>query len=86
MLPGFTAQEFALPAMANGLKNKNEMSGYVVKYIKADMDDVTDMSELSLILTKGIDGSGDVIILNQGSFTFMTQMFQIVQYAERRAE
>jgi hypothetical protein len=85
-IPGLTTQEFALPAMADKLKNNKDMQGYTVKYIKADMDDLGAMSDLSSILTRGIDGSNEVVILNQSSFTFMTQMFQIVQYMEKNPE
>ncbi len=86
MLPGFVAQEFTVPPMADKLKNKSGTEGYSVKYIKADMDDLGAMSDLELIMTGGVNGTGDIIILKEESFTFMTQRFICVQYLTKNPE
>lgn len=85
-LPGITAQEYGIPAIADRLKNKKELEGYSYKYIKADMDDLAAMSELELIMTQGINGSGDVVILNKDKYTFMSQCFLIIEYLLKNAE
>ena len=82
-MPGIMAQEFSVPPIADSMKNKNEYSNYSVKYFKADMDDLVQMAELQVIMTRGIAGSGDVLILKEESFVFMSQRFICVQYLEK---
>lgn len=86
MMPGINVQEFSLPPMADKLKNKNEYSNYSVKYIKANMDEMGDMGALQEILTRSINGSGDIVVLSRDKFAFMDKMFLIVEYLEKRPD
>lgn len=54
---------------------------YNIKYIKADMDDITQMLELQLIETRGIRGDG-VLLLSFDKMTFMDRYFIILKYME----
>ena len=70
------------PSQQSGL----DWKGTPLKYIKADMDDLAAMSELQTILTQGLTGSGEIVILDRDKFTFMDRMFLIVNYAEKNPD
>ena len=72
--------------MGDKLKNKSNGDGYTVKYFKADMDDVVEMAELSMIVTKSIQSDGDIILLSKDKYTFLERMFLVVEYMERNPE
>lgn len=86
MMPGIQVQEFNLPAISDKLKNKTGAEGYSYKYFKADMDDLGGMSALEDIMTKGTNGSGEVVLLERSQFTFMDRCFQIVQFLKKNPE
>jgi len=85
MLPSIL-NEMPVPAMADKLKNRNDHSGYTAKYIKANIDDPTEMAELQLIETRGIDGNDEIILLDRDKFTFMQNYYIILHYLEKRPE
>jgi hypothetical protein len=84
-LPGLMTREFALPAVTDKLKNKNEWDGYSVKYYKADLDDLEDISMLQEIETRGLAGD-QIVILSFDKFTFMSNYYVIVRYMEKNPE
>lgn len=86
MLPGINVQEFTLPPMADKLKNKTGLEGFSYKYFKADMDDLEAMMTLQEIMTKGTNGSGEVLIVDRSQFTFMDRCFQIIQFLQKNPE
>jgi hypothetical protein len=86
MFPSIVTNELSLPAMAPSQQSRTGLEGYTIKYIKADMDDLAAMSELQTILTQGLTGSGEIVILDRDKFTFMDRMFLIVNYAEKNPD
>lgn len=72
-----------VPAMGDKLKNTPDLTGYSVKYIKACIDDLTEMAALQSIETRGISGNGDIIILDRDKYVFMKDYFLIVHYLEK---
>ena len=76
----------AMPGMTGGGANSSSMDNYVVKYLKADMNEPADMMELSDIQTKAVrakPGKEEVVLISENSFTFMDKMFLVIKYLEK---
>jgi hypothetical protein len=84
MIPSILTQEYAVPAMADGLKASKELEGYSVKYLKAELDNPGELLRLQEIETRGVQGN-DVILLSRDKYSFLERYFVIVQYLEKNA-
>lgn len=81
-LPEVKPEDFSIPGMTGRQVQGFDASKYSVKYFKADLEDLGDLTMLQEIETKGIRGD-KVLILNRDKFTFMDKYFVIVQYMEK---
>jgi len=82
--PGITTN--VMPGVSGKLSGKRSLDDYVVKYLKANMDEPADMLELSTIETKALhakQGDEEIVLMSSDKFTFMDKMFLIVKYLER---
>jgi hypothetical protein len=86
MIPGILTKEYPVPGMGTNMNNKSDLEGYSFKCMKADMDDLAQMSEYQNIITRGLTGGDDIRILARNSFTFLERMFLIVDYLEKNPE
>lgn len=73
-IPGFGAPKIKINSV-----------DYAIKYLKANLDDLGQRTELEIIESKGIDGTGDIVIIAKDKFTFMKEYFMVVTYMERKA-
>ena len=71
-----------LPPMIGNIDGANVYDGYVVKYYKAEADDIGAMAALAAIETRGIRGDG-VLILKKDTYVFMDRFFIVMQYIEK---
>lgn len=80
-------RDIGMPGPGSGkITGKVTLDDYAVKYIKADVDDVADMLELSTIETRALHakaGEEDIVLLDKDKFTFMDKYFIILKYLER---
>jgi hypothetical protein len=72
-------EEIALPGFA---KAPNSLEGYVVKYLKANLDDEGSRAELEIIETRGLEGD-EIILLGKKEFNFMDKYYIVLQYLEK---
>ncbi len=81
----FTGSETSLPGMISEGKNSGVVSSekYAVRYYVANLSDMTMISELERILTKGLDGN-QIVILEKDKYSFQDQYFVVVTYLEKR--
>lgn len=86
MMPGIMTQEYPVPSISDKMKNKSELDGYSYHILKAEADDPVAMSELQLILTRSINGTGDVVLMDKDKFTFMDRYFIVLTYLEKNPE
>ena len=73
-------RELSMPGISN--MTSDSVKGYVVKFFKADIDDLEDVTMLQEIETRGLQGK-DVVILEHDKFVFMERYFILVKYMEK---
>ena len=77
----------AMPGPGSGkLTGKTGFDKYVVKYLKADVDDLADMLEISSIETRALrakPGDEEVVLISGDKFTFMDKYFIVLKYMEK---
>lgn len=76
------AKTFEMPGISEKFGTSKTLEDFSVKYFKADLDDLSALSELQRIETEGIKGQ-DVVVLTKDKFTFMEKYFIIISYMER---
>lgn len=75
--------DIGIPSLTQ--KGASGFEDYSVKYIKADLDDLGDVTTLQEIETRGVRGDG-IVLLSRTSFTFNFQCFIVLQYLEKNGE
>ncbi len=80
------AAETSMPGMiAQMQNNKMDTTAYRVRVERFEVDsDLTDGARLEALYTRGIDGSNDVVILKEKTFTNDDIMIVVVFYMEKR--
>ena len=56
---------------------------YRIRYYRADVTDLQEISELERILTEGLDGK-NIVILEKDKYSFQDRYFVVVTYLEKR--
>ena len=72
--------ETSMPGMA-GVTAK-QLKGYSIKFYKADIDDLEEITMLQDIETRGLQGN-TIVILEHDKFIFMDKYYIIVKYMEK---
>lgn len=75
-------EELALPSF--GPKQNENMDDYAVRVLRADLSDPQSLAELEIVLTRGMQGKG-VMIIDRDKYTFLERYFMIITYWEKRA-
>lgn len=75
--------DISLPGMIKS--TASEFDNYSVKYHKADLEDLGDVTLLQEIETRALRGDG-IVVLTRNTFTFNFQYFVVIQYMERNGE
>lgn len=73
-------EEIGLPGYAS--IKKKELENYVVRYLKANIDEPEQRAALESIETRGIRGE-EVVIIQRQTFTFTSSMFVVLTYLEK---
>jgi hypothetical protein len=81
-----SAESVTIPSMIAGLTgSKMDMKKYRVRVERFQIDaDMGEVAALERLYTAGIDGSGDVVILKEKTFTDKEVMIVVVVYMEKR--
>jgi hypothetical protein len=72
-IPGFSGQSSV------GEFNPKD---YCVRYLKADLDDPSQVTELQDLETRGIRGEG-IILVSRKEFIFQSNVYMLVTYYEK---
>lgn len=78
--------ENSLPGMVPGTKAANggvSSENFAVKFYHANLMDISQVSELERILTRGLDGK-DIVIIEKDKYSFQENYFVVVTYLEKR--
>lgn len=84
---GKTPQDaISIPGLAPGSKGKTEnpFDGYKVKILKCNLDEPGELLTLTTLMTRGIDGTGNVIIKDVDKYSFQSSFFVILTYLEKQ--
>ena len=76
-------EEISIPGF--GPLQKEDMTKYKVKYLKASLDEVDQRTDLEIIESRGLEGK-DIVIIAKDKFTFMDKYFVIVTYLEKETD
>lgn len=81
------SDDVSVPDMISGVRarSKKDLSDYRVRIDRFVIDSgLDDCSRLEALYTRGLDSSGDIVILKEKSFTDKDQMIVVVFYMEKR--
>ena len=81
MKPELKTEELPLPNF--GPKPDTDLNKYKVRYLKANLDDPGDRTELEIIETKGIKGDNEVVLLSVDKFACMDRYYIVLKYMEK---
>ena len=74
-------EELAAPSF--GPSANIDASKYAIKYIKVNLDDPGERTELELLETHGVRDNEEIVILSIDKFTFMDKYIVVMKYLEK---
>ena len=78
------SQETVMPSLAQMNQSGFDLSNYRVRVEKFDLSDEENRGQIESLYTRSIDGSNDIVILDQKSFNYEEALLVYVFYMEQR--
>lgn len=73
-----------LPVPNFGPNMQADMTEYNVRYLKANLEDPGERTELEIIETRSLDPKSGIVLLTADKFTFMDKYIVIIKFLEKK--